>query len=494
MSRQYYMTWVPAAKRWAKNYRGKNYAVSCKQLNATPTKEGSWRAANAWWLTKKAEIDAEDPRSPPPLHPFQAELNQLDAKLDWARQHAPDEVKGLEETRQEVARTAHYEEPQLPDEAVIAENLRLFKEQTALELPDGVDPEIIRYFFGNKRMWADRMKRSPVEMIAADQTLEHWSKVFLDSIKPQCKPGTFGIWQTHVKELINFKDAEGVVLLPTMRPEKINEVVVGKIGLHFAKLLGEKKIAPGTANAKIIKLRRFVRWLYGRRLIEELPRNLTDKSLRFRNPAKKIRLPKLAVVLDVLAGLPEMDRLFALLSLNCGMNQVDIAGLQQEQIEWTKGTLTRKRVKTEDHDDVPEVTYSLWPETLELLKKYRSDQPHVLLTERGTLLLERFERNGKTCKKDNITLRWKRLMRQRRSEAKAVIRFGVFRKVSSTLLERHPVYGRFSDYFLGHSPRSVKERHYAKPSNKLFARGLLWLGRKLKVIPEEAKIETPKVE
>ncbi len=494
MSRQYMMSWVAGTQRWAKNYRGKNYAVSCRQLRVSPTKEASWRAANAWWVAKKSELDAADPPGPPEAHPHQDELDLLDSKIAWARQHAPDEVRGLEEARRRVEETPVYEQPPLSDDAVIAENLELFTLLTGVELPQDIDPHVLRHYFGTRRVWQDRLKRAPVAALAADQTLDHWSNVFLQAHRPRVKPGTFGIWKTHIKELISFTAGDEVVLLPTMTPAKIDEAVITKIALHFGKLVSEGAVAPGTANAKLIKLKRFVRWLHAQRLLEELPRNLADKSLRFRDPLKKIKVPKRSVVLDLLADLPEKDRLFALLSLNCGMNQVDISELVQQQVGWEKGTLTRKRVKTMAHEHVPEVRYVLWPETLSLLQEHRSDQEHVLLTERGTVLLERFERAGKACKKDNITLRWKRLMRRRKAAGKPTVPFGVFRKVSSTLLERHPVYGRFSDYFLGHAPRSIKERHYAKPSNKLFAKGLLWLGRKLKVVPPEDKTNGPVAE
>ena len=60
MARVYQMSWVPARRGWMKEYRGKKYAVSCRQLNAPETKEGSYQAANAWWASKKAEIDRQN--------------------------------------------------------------------------------------------------------------------------------------------------------------------------------------------------------------------------------------------------------------------------------------------------------------------------------------------------------------------------------------------------------------------------------------------------
>src|SRR3954451_3833204 len=52
------MSWVPKTHTWMKEYKKKKYAISCRQLNAPPTKEGSYQQANAWWLAKKAEVDA----------------------------------------------------------------------------------------------------------------------------------------------------------------------------------------------------------------------------------------------------------------------------------------------------------------------------------------------------------------------------------------------------------------------------------------------------
>jgi hypothetical protein len=52
------MSWVPSRKRWTKKYQGKMYAVSCSALGVPGTKDASWRAANAWWVKKQAELDA----------------------------------------------------------------------------------------------------------------------------------------------------------------------------------------------------------------------------------------------------------------------------------------------------------------------------------------------------------------------------------------------------------------------------------------------------
>src|SRR5262245_13761954 len=65
------MTWVPPRSdrpggRWTRMHKGKAYWVSCRQLNAPNTKEGSILAANAWWRAKQAQIDAQGIRRPAP--------------------------------------------------------------------------------------------------------------------------------------------------------------------------------------------------------------------------------------------------------------------------------------------------------------------------------------------------------------------------------------------------------------------------------------------
>jgi hypothetical protein len=55
----------------------------------------------------------------------------------------------------------------------------------------------------------------------------------------------------------------------------------------------------------------------------------------------------------------------------------------------------------------------------------------------------------------------------------------LFRKTSSSMPEEHEVYGRYAQYFLAHSPGTVAERSYVKPSDKQFFAALAWLRKKL---------------
>ncbi len=59
------MSWIATQRRWMKNYRGKRYAVSPRQLGTPATKEASRQGANDWWTKKQAEIDGAAKQHPP---------------------------------------------------------------------------------------------------------------------------------------------------------------------------------------------------------------------------------------------------------------------------------------------------------------------------------------------------------------------------------------------------------------------------------------------
>ena len=54
-----------------------------------------------------------------------------------------------------------------------------------------------------------------------------------------------------------------------------------------------------------------------------------------------------------------------------------------------------------------------------------------------------------------------------------------FRSIAATLLESHETYGRYKGHFLGHSPKSIADKHYAAPSPELFDQAVNWLRRQI---------------
>ena len=49
------------------------------------------------------------------------------------------------------------------------------------------------------------------------------------------------------------------------------------------------------------------------------------------------------------------------------------------------------------------------------------------------------------------------------------------RATASSKLGTHPSYKFFAQYFLGHSPRGMTEKHYVKPTDEEFFQALAWL-------------------
>lgn len=216
-------------------------------------------------------------------------------------------------------------------------------------------------------------------------------------------------------------------------------------------------------------IKRFVVHLAENKRIER-PRNLNSKELVFRVSPQAIKTWPITVVRTSLKALPERFRLYALLGLNAGMTNVDIANLTKEMVDG--GTLTRNRIKTAAHANCPVVCYRLWDETLALLEKHRSEHATLwLVSSRGTKLVDSRIESGKVKIKDLISQGW---AAQKLKHLSPIPLFK-FRNVAATLLESHPTYGRYVDYFLGHAPNTIKDKHYASPSPELFNQAMAWL-------------------
>lgn len=226
--------------------------------------------------------------------------------------------------------------------------------------------------------------------------------------------------------------------------------------------LDSQRITERTKKHRAVIIKRFFLHLWKQRAIE-LPRNLDD--LISYDPEKRvIKRYALDLVQGTLATMPERLRVWALLGLNCGMTQADIAVLSPAQIK--DGKLTRKRVKTAKYDDVPTVTYKLWPETIEALETPDSDSLWFTSRTGEPLLTQRIE-DGKVKVKDLCKLAWKR--------AKLPIMLKNWKSISATYLESNKEFGRYVEYFLGHTAKSVAEKHYAEKSNDLLAEATDWL-------------------
>ncbi len=202
----------------------------------------------------------------------------------------------------------------------------------------------------------------------ADFTVEAQAKRFLAVEQARGKAaGTFGDLAAYVNKL----KLESGVLTDSMDVRTISERTVTDLYSWLRNNAG----LSATVQRKVWNyFRRFVRFLWAEKFID-LPRNLGERTFSFNVQAKKIKTYPVATVRAMVNGLPSRLKLYALLALNCGMYGVDIASLTWS--EYSNGRITRKRTKTRAGENVPEVSYRLWPETVQLLEKWKGNHPQV---------------------------------------------------------------------------------------------------------------------
>jgi hypothetical protein len=229
-----------------------------------------------------------------------------------------------------------------------------------------------------------------------------------------------------------------------------------------------------TDYAKIVfaDAKQFLKWAYEVEYLDQLPRNFNSRDLTITLAAKEVPTYSTDEVKTLLAQAEPELKLWLLLMLNCGFTQVDINDLHPSEVDWKLGTITRKRSKTEHREGTPTVQYRLWAETFRLLKKYRTkDKDHVLLHRGKPVKSERWD-GEMVHKVDYVRNAFLRLV-GKRNPRRAV---KLMRKTSASMLGSHPDYGRYAQFFLGHAPRSIAERHYVRPSQEQFDKAILWLG------------------
>lgn len=334
------MTWEPAKSRWRKMHKGKLYTVSCDTLGCPRTKAESYQAANAWWESRLAGLT--------PSHPHATVLQDLDSKIAWSDRHEPENASTLRRHREYV------------------------QDDTAGEIPWGVTSDV------GRAVWNDRLMRDTAPN-PATPTIEGLSQTWIEGERSKAaggllKPRSFANSRTYCLYFTRFVGE-------SLPPSDIGESTVDAYYHDLLRKVADGDISPSTARDRMKVAVRFIKWLWERRCVE-LPRNL-NRTFRFNVTAPVIETFTREEVGTLLATAKGQNRLHVLLSLNCGMYPGDIAKLRDDEVDWTAGTITRKRSKTQTQQTVPTVTYPLWDKTARLLREHRSGGPVVLLNSKA---------------------------------------------------------------------------------------------------------------
>jgi integrase len=252
---------------------------------------------------------------------------------------------------------------------------------------------------------------------------------------------------------------------------RIDEKLLSDFFNHLAGEVGEGKMKVGYAHQIMLYTKSFITRQWECRRIE-LPRNIKSRALSIRVPAQPIEVLSLADITSFYKRGSPLLATCILLSLNCGFNQVDIATLKHSEVDWDHGTITKRRVKTGGYDNVPTITWKLWPTTWRHLQENRSKHPElVLLGRKDRKLIQ-----GAGLERVDVIGKMWRYVRKRLGKK---LEYKLLRKTASSTLACHPIYGRYAQYFLCHSASNVADRHYVKPSQKQFDEAIAWLGEQL---------------
>jgi integrase len=488
------MTWIAGQKRWTKMYRGRRYYVSARQLGCPETKEGSIQAANQFWRDKQAEIDfavRENARKPQAREDIVAALlggkawDSVKAIVDAANRHLEQLPLSLEaETLAERIEEAAYHEDETGNEGGwerIAAGLRekLLSALLGKVIIEGESlPEQLRESLRPARV---AQLETAVKGVRGDavadavQSVQAWVDKWLGMRKAlvACKGLKAVTVDDDRSRMAHFAafvgETSDVATLDAAKLTGFYHFCLSKIGERCDD--GKSGWSASHGQKVFATVRSWIRWLAEEGAVE-MPSNIASKGFRFGSTAKRIQTWTVEEIQHVVGEASGRLKLALLLMANCGMTQIDVADLHDDEVNWKTGRITRKRSKTANHDSVPTVSYPLWRDTFALLKQYRSGADRVLLTTSGRPFLRQSFKDGKLYRVDCFVGTFNRLKKRLRFKKS----MKQLRKTSASMLESHPVYGRFTSLFLGHAPASIKDRHYADVPQTLFDEAVRWLG------------------
>lgn len=462
MPAAFHMSWEPRARRWWKQYLGKRYAVSCRQLTqwagrpVPETKEGSYQTANAWWLAKKAEIEGLVPLE---SHPHADDIKEYRKRRDWARK------QGLHEEAAWWGRHARAMErgPNNPSVRAGQRDVRRLQFERRMGLPYGALPKT---YDPDADVWKDRFARDGAQAVPSERTVGGVVRLYLEHERVRVhgkglSPSEYDLIRLCLNHFRDWIGAETDI-------QRVN----ADTWENYWKHVYQSQVSLEYRKKRFRHARNFIEWAASKGILPAPP-NLQHRLYRFGNAAQAIATMTVEEVQGLVAQSSGQLRLHLLLMLNCGMTQIDISELRPSEVDWELGRVIRKRSKTGDLETVPTVNYKLWPSTFALLKQYgHVEGERVLLTERGRPWVSDEIVEGKRRKRDGIHSNYRRL--QIKSGIDKPIKR--LRKTSASLLDHHREFGRYAPYFLGHTPRSVSARHYVTPSTDLFDAAVSWLG------------------
>lgn len=417
--------------------------------------KSSYRRCLAEWLALKKVLEQERVESPR-QRDYHSAIHKWRQVRDW---HA----RGLDDDLSQQG----YEDA----EQMIATLQKRLNQRDLLALDRHEADPLWGVSEGGRWVWADRFKQQQASGTGVNGTLAGTITDLLKVKRAQVdaqerSPSRYDAVRCHLEQ---FRDWAG-----GNRPiTDLNYNLLEAYHTYLLKLV-KKDISKPTARDRMQAAKQLAIYCGRKSLIP--PILFDTQDFTFRITAPKVKTATVPDIKTLLNASTDRTKLYMLLMLNTGMTQKDISDLQQDQVDWKKGRIRRKRSKTQHQTGVPEVDYPLWKQTFTLLKQHRSrDKRRVLLNERGGSLFQQTIKHNEQLKKtDNIKSAFSRVAR---TLTLTHITLKQLRATSATILNKHQNYHRLAQYFLGQSPRTIAERHYVVQSQELFDKAVKWLGK-----------------
>lgn len=245
--------------------------------------------------------------------------------------------------------------------------------------------------------------------------------------------------------------------LPACNVDDINE----QYTTIYFQSVASNKLSVARKRKFIIFYRMLVNWLFMEGAIATPPRNL-KKKFTLVEPHREIKT--FNNVKEVIDNLPPHKKAWALLALNCGLNNVDLGLIQNKKTTGAicyleGGFLIRKRHKLIKHGKAPMVKYKLWKETIEALDAVKSD---------GLLVFPDMYIAGEKYDNDKFYKQWS-------IGGKPAMSLKDFRTHGATIIETHATLARYKTRYLANVPTGITDTYYAGASDELFFEVLEYL-------------------
>ena len=463
MARTKSMNWVPSRKAWRKQHLGQTVVVSCRQLRkqfpdllSGETETGSYRAANAWWKQRMADLYGQQAIR-------LAELRTLAGKLDGNLQTLVDLLIGQWD---DLQRSGADFPVRMSDEGIIEPG------------PSDEEPAVVQAKDKLRRFVADELATNYSVVGTAAATERPASAIStigagLDGFngwkRTQADSGT--ISEGRCRELDTaiklFKKWLGARV--HLHVDRLDYGLCAEYHNHLQSRRAKKEIGSYRARDLWNACRDSVRWLQDNGRVERF-----DLSrLRVQVHTKDVETFTVDEIKTLLANCDERMKLFQLLMLNTAGTQKDLSDLLKSEVNFRQRRLTRKRSKKSlsNEDSLPVVSYRLWKETTELLKRFQSDDPSLLLLspEGGRLVKGRIDYIGMTWRRHRDAL-------LKAGTLERNLPLKVFRKTVATMLaDKYDE--ALAAHFCGHSAKTTFQKSYWKKNQEKLDKATAWLGQ-----------------